>query len=70
VANQDEDYSGSTPILLIKLLVIGEKRLFSLFNSRGKDMQRTSFIGIDALSRRPLAFLAFSIQVQSKANAE
>jgi F0F1-type ATP synthase assembly protein I len=25
VANQEEDYSGSTPILLIKLLVIGEK---------------------------------------------
>lgn len=41
-----------------------------IIGSRGKHMQRTYFFGIDALSRRPLAFLAFSSQVQSKATAE
>jgi hypothetical protein len=34
VANQEEDYSGSTPILFIKLLVIGEKGLGFLMMGR------------------------------------
>jgi len=41
-----------------------------IIGSRGKECSGLLLLALDALSRRPLAFLAFSIQVQSKANAE